>query len=301
VTRIEARYPPRGRFVPVTGGRLHVLDRPAAQGEPFGTIVLVHGASGNLADIDLALGARLASRHRVLVIDRPGHGWSDRPGGRADASPARQAQLVREALDALGVERAVIVGHSWSGALATNLALDHSEKVSALLLLSPVTHPWPGGVSWQNPAAASRFLGEFLVRTVVLPLGTLTMKPIVRGIFSPQSPPPGYVENADIPLILRPGQFRANAQDINELNPFMARQAPRYPAITVPTTIITGDQDHIVTPEIHSHAISRQIAGARLVVIHGAGHMPHHTATDRVLEEIEDLAEQVAPRQFALH
>src|SRR6516164_5509688 len=76
---IERRYPAGGTFVAVDGGRLHVMDLGAPpRGEP--PIVLLHGASGNLEDMRAALGAPLSQRHRVILVDRPGHGWSDRGG-----------------------------------------------------------------------------------------------------------------------------------------------------------------------------------------------------------------------------
>src|SRR5215212_11139621 len=75
---IKARYPPRGRFVEVGGGRLHVIEAGPRHGPPLGTIVLLHGASGSAAEPFLALGAKLSERHRVLAVDQPGHGWSDR-------------------------------------------------------------------------------------------------------------------------------------------------------------------------------------------------------------------------------
>ena len=82
---IERHYPPAGRFVEVDGGRLHVLELGAENdGVP---IVLLHGASGNLQDMRLGLGERLAAQHRVILIDRPGHGWSARFGG--DEEPLR--------------------------------------------------------------------------------------------------------------------------------------------------------------------------------------------------------------------
>jgi pimeloyl-ACP methyl ester carboxylesterase len=110
---IERQYPPLGRFVDVTGGRMHVLER----GQPDApVVVLLHGASGNLQDVNAALGTPLAARYRVIMIDRPGHGWSDRPGGDDDTSPARQAALIAQALEKLGVTRAILVGVSWSGA-----------------------------------------------------------------------------------------------------------------------------------------------------------------------------------------
>jgi alpha-beta hydrolase superfamily lysophospholipase len=83
---IERANPPDGRFIEVAGGRMHIVELGAADAPP---VVLLHGASDNLRDLRLALGERLAARYRVIVVDRPGHGWGDRPDGRTDASPAR--------------------------------------------------------------------------------------------------------------------------------------------------------------------------------------------------------------------
>src|SRR3954462_15319056 len=95
---IEARYPPRGRFVEIGGRRLHVIEAGPKDRAPLGTVVILHGASGSAAEPFLALGRRLAGHYRVLAIDRPGHGWSDRIAGKAAASPIRQAALIAEAL-----------------------------------------------------------------------------------------------------------------------------------------------------------------------------------------------------------
>jgi pimeloyl-ACP methyl ester carboxylesterase len=95
--------------------------------------VLLHGASGNSADPMAALGARLAASFRVIAVDRPGHaGATYRPRRGVAGPPGR---LIREALQRIGVERAMVVGHSWAGALALNLALDHPGLVSGLALL----------------------------------------------------------------------------------------------------------------------------------------------------------------------
>jgi pimeloyl-ACP methyl ester carboxylesterase len=96
-----------------------------------------------MEDMRLALGEKLATSHRVILIDRPGHGWSSRPEGDAYASPARQATLVAEALKHLGVRHAILVGHSWGGAFVTAYALAYPDRTAGLVLLSAVTHPWP--------------------------------------------------------------------------------------------------------------------------------------------------------------
>src|ERR1700746_3066748 len=85
VARIERAHPPTGRIIAVHGGRMHVVE--LGRSLPGPAVVLLHGASGNLEDMRLALGEKLAATRRVVLIDRPGHGWSDRLGGDADALP----------------------------------------------------------------------------------------------------------------------------------------------------------------------------------------------------------------------
>jgi len=291
--RIEARYPPNGRFVDVgdagDGQRLHLVDRPGAR-EDSPVVLLLHGASGNQAEIVLALGDRLAGRFRVIAPDRPGHGWSDRAGGSQAALPTEQAALVVEALEKLGVRRAIVVGHSWSGTLATSLALDHPDRVAGLVLLAPVTHPWTGGVAWYYNPAAAPVLGDILATTIFFPVSRAVLDGAVRSVFAPQSPPPDYVEGARIPLAIRPANFRYNAQDIAGLHAFVTTQAPRYGGIRVPTVIVAGDLDTIVRSPTHAQAIVKQVEGAELVMLPGVGHMLHHAAPVAVTAAIERVA-----------
>ena len=216
--------------MPVAGGRLHVVDLAPARPSDAPPIVLLHGASGNLEDQRLTLGTALAARHRVILVDRPGHGFSDRPGGQADASPGRQAALIAQALARLGVARAIVVGHSWSGALAAALALDFPERVAGLVLLAPVTHPWPGGISWYNRLASTPVIGRLFAETCAFPLGSLLIARGVENVFEPQLPPADYVRRTATRLVLRPQEFIANAQDVAALKAFVTAQAPRYGA-----------------------------------------------------------------------
>lgn len=288
---IEARYPPTGRFVEVTGGRLHVIERGPEGGAPAATVLLLHGASGSSAEPMLALGQRLAAKFRVVAIDRPGSGWSDRIAGTAAASPARQASVIREALDRLGVGRAIVVGHSWSGALATNLALDHADRVAGLVLLAPVTHPWPGGaISWYYTPTNWPVFGRLLTHTLATPAGLALVPATLAAVFAPQAPPPNYVDDAQIPLVLRPASFQANAQDVAGLNAFVTGQSKRYGEIRAPTVIISGDADRIVWTNLHSRSLEREVPGAKLIVLPGVGHMPHHAAPELVTREVEALS-----------
>ncbi|HEX8166750.1 MAG TPA: alpha/beta hydrolase [Beijerinckiaceae bacterium] len=295
ITRaIEARYPPAGRFVAVAGGRLHAVETAPQGREPEATVLLLHGASGSSGDPILALGERLARRFRVIAVDRPGSGWSDRVGGAEAASPATQARVIREAMEKLGVGRAIVVGHSWSGALALTLALDHAPMVAGLVLLSPVSHPWPGGgVSWYYGPTTFPVLGRLLTWTLTTPAGLLLMRPTLAAVFAPQQPPPDYLDRSRAPLVLRPKAFRANAEDVAGLYAFVSAQSRRYGAIRTPTVIVSGSADTIVWTSLHSRSLEREIPGARLVVLPGVGHMPHHAAPDLVASEIEALAAEV--------
>jgi pimeloyl-ACP methyl ester carboxylesterase len=292
VARIEAAHPPTGQFVEVEGVRLHLaetgLARDAAGAEP--AVVLIHGASGNMEDMRLALGERLAASHRVILIDRPGHGWSSRPADDSYASPARQADLVAKALEQLGVRRAILVGHSWGGAFATAYALAFPDRTAGLVLLSAVTHPWAADRGWYNNLAALPGIGPLFLRTLVYPLSFFLADRASRSVFEPQGVPDDYLRRAAIPLVLRPKTFFANARDLALLKSFILAQVPRYAGLRSPTIIITGDRDTMVSPDINARALAATLPHAKLVFLEGVGHMPHHAAPDTVVAAIDELA-----------
>jgi pimeloyl-ACP methyl ester carboxylesterase len=288
---IERANPPAGRFVDIDGGRLHVVELGAVDAPP---VLLLHGASGNLNDLRMALGEKLAERYRVILVDRPGHGWSDRPGGGADALPSAQAKLIHQALVSLGVQRPIVLGHSWSGALATAYALAYPDEVRGLVLLAPVTHPWPGGIGWINDVVAWPVIGPLIAHTLVLPAGYFMLKPGVAGVFSPDTPPPDYNARTGVAMLLRPREFIANAQDLAVLKEFVRAQSSRYGDIKVPVEIIAGDKDPVVYTDIHSRAIAQQIPQAKLTILPGVGHMVQYAATDKAVQAIDQIAATTA-------
>jgi pimeloyl-ACP methyl ester carboxylesterase len=291
---IERRYPPTGRFVQVEGGRLHYAEVGPTGPKVRGTIVLLHGASSNLEEAMLGLGSRLSADYRVVAFDRPGHGWSDRIAGGDAAMPARQAAILAEGMRKLGIRKAVIVGHSWSGSIVPDLALDHTDVTGAILDLSGVTHPWPGGtISWYYTLSTS-WLGWIFTRTITTPVGLLLFRPAAAGSFQPQAMPPDFPERSHLPLIFRPSVFYANAQDVGALYRGVEEQNHRYRDIRVPTTVIGGDADRIVWTDLHSRSFAQAVPGAKLIVLPGVGHMPQYAHQDLVIAEIEDLAAQVA-------
>src|SRR5579863_5264492 len=247
--RLIARaHPPRGRLIDIGGLRQHVVELGADAGVP---IVLVHGAGCNLEDMRLALGERLAGRHRVILVDRAGLGWSERKGRRG-SSPAYQAAMLRDVLDRLGVARAVVVGHSWGGALAAAFALDHPQRVAGLVLLAPPLYPFPRSMTWLYALFATPIFGWLYARTLALPLGLPFIGVGLGSAFLPQLPPRGYIKRTAALLLLRPRTFLANARDVADLRALHARQAGRYAALAAPTVIMTGTRDMVVAPRRHA-------------------------------------------------
>jgi pimeloyl-ACP methyl ester carboxylesterase len=294
VVAIQRAYPARGKMIEVAGATLHVVEigpRDAA-GPP---IVMIHGASSNLESMRQPLGDLLAAHHRVILIDRPGHGWSTR-AREEDSTPAIQGRMIEQALEKLGVGPVILVVHSWAGALGARMALDDPQRIAGLVMLAPVAYPWPGGVGFYNKLVTTPVIGPLLAYTITLPLGTLLTGPGARNVFLPQIMPPDFVSKTATPLLLRPREFLANARDLVTLKAAVAEQAPRYGDITAPTLVITGDSDKTVSPNIHSRPFTAAVPNAKLTVLPDVGHMVQNAAPELVMREIDAMIGDIARR-----
>jgi pimeloyl-ACP methyl ester carboxylesterase len=284
---LQHRYPAQGRMIEVAGGRLNVLDiGPRNAASP--PVVMIHGASSNLQAMRQPLGDRLAENHRVILIDRPGHGWSTR-SRLEDSTPAIQGRMIDEALEKLGVGSAILVVHSWSGALGARMALDYPARVAGLVMLAPVAYPWRGGIGWYNKAVAMPVIGPLLAYTITLPLGVFLAGPGARGVFLPQIMPQNFVADTATPLLLRPREFLANARDLATLRAAVAEQAPRYGNIRAAVVVISGDVDKTVTTNIHSRTFVKAVPDAKLIVLPEVGHMIQNAAPELVMSEIDAM------------
>ncbi len=297
VLALQRAYPAQGRMIEVAGATLNVVDiGPREAADP--PIVLIHGASSNLEVMRRPLGDMLAKNHRVILIDRPGHGWSTRTR-TVDSTPAIQAGMIDEALEKLDVGRAILVVHSWSGALGARMALDYPKRVAGLVMLAPVAYPWPGGVGWYNKAVTIPVIGRLLAYTITLPLGLFLTETGARGVFLPQIMPDGFVSDTATPLLLRPRAFLANARDLVTLKVAVAEQASRYADIKVPTVVISGEIDKTVSPNRHSRPFAKAVPNAKLVVLPDVGHMVQNAAPELVISEIEAMIAEFAHSRAA--
>ena len=284
--RIDRRYPPIGSFVEVNGTRLHYVDEGPKDAP---AVLLIHGASSNLRDMLIPARKSLGGKYRLIAVDRPGHGWSER--GLYSATPDAQARTLADFLTALNVDKAVVFGHSFGAVVATAMAVERPDKMLGLLVASPATHPWPSGkTNWYNHLARVPVIGWLFTRTLALPGGIGRISAATDCVFAPNQVPANYLEDAGIELVMVPHRFMDNSEDLTGLYAHTLHYKARYKEIKVPTIIITGDSDTVVSKEIHAENLARDIAGSRLFVVKNVGHKPDYALADLVAASIETLA-----------
>jgi pimeloyl-ACP methyl ester carboxylesterase len=252
-------------------------------------VCLIHGASGNLNDMTFRLAPQLADRYEVIAVDRPGHGYSGLPPG-GGLSITAQAALIRQAVAQIGVERPIVVGHSYGGSVALAWAVDAPETISGLVLLAAPSQVWEGGLGFTNDLLANPVTGPALAHTIPHVVTEGFVESTLQGVFAPQAPPAGYIDHLDLELVLEATSLRENARQLVALKEELRPMVPSYPALSMPIRLVHGEADTTVGLEIHSTVFARQVPQASLTRLPGIGHMLHQVATNEVIEAVDAVA-----------
>jgi len=272
--RVEAALPPRGRFIEVAGARIHYLDKGSGP-----AIVILHGLGGQMGNFTYALLERLTDEFRVILMDRPGSGYSTRARG-ATGRLTEQAATVAEFIRKLGLERPLLVGHSLGGAIALGVALDHPEAVRGLALIAPLTHV-PKNVPGPFRAMdiKSDILRWLVAWTLATPIGIRRGKAILDAIFSPEAAPVDFPTRAGGILGLRPRSFYNTSSDMRAVNLDLGAMVGRYSSLRVPARILYGTNDGVLDHQVHGEAMKAKSSMVSLELVQG-GHMLPITAPD---------------------
>jgi len=227
-------------------------------------ILLLHGQPGSGRDWDRVVSS-LGQRAKAIAIDRPG--WD---GHSRATTLAGNAQAAVAALDAHGIRRATVVGHSFGGAVAAWLAAHHPDRVAALVLAAPAANP--ASLQAIDRWLAAPVLGYIASATALTVAGgVLIAGPLRRRIERKLSVDDRYLKTAAVRLI-SPAAWRSFVLEqrvlIHDL-PVLEQQLER---ISAPTTILTGSRDEVVPLE-SLQLLATQIPGAELVILDHAGHL----------------------------
>jgi pimeloyl-ACP methyl ester carboxylesterase len=274
--------PPPGEFVTALDVRVHFVR--AGDGRP---VVYVHGAKGSVYDLTLSIGERLAARYTAVAFDRPGSGFSGRlaAGG---ATPQAQATTLRAAAAELGLERPILLGHSFGAAVALAWALDEPDGVAAVVTLGGYVLPLGGPPPWVVATLRSRATLRAVGRLGRSRLGRPFVDAALRRAFFPGEPPAEYARLAPL-LALDDAHLLSDGEDRKSAEAGLRALAPRYAALRVPLVVVAGAQDRMVPPGT-SEKLHELIPGSEIVRLPDAGHMPQFTRPEAVLAAVDRAA-----------
>ena len=270
---------PDSRFVEIEGIDYHYV----RSGEATCAVVFIHGAGAWTFSWEPVLDD-IALRCTTVAFDRPGFGLTERPlrgdwDGPNPYTPATQADHTIALLDALGIEKAVLVGHSAGGGIATLAAARHPERIIGVVLEAPAIYVEGGPPGWvaalmRHVPSAER-MGRLAMRTY---LTEERGERLVRGAWAdPDSVPAEVIDGYRVPL-------RANDWD-RALWELVVAPRGESPAdvlpllVDIPTLVVAGDADTYVSYE--QSARVAEALGAPLETFEDTGHIPHEERPER--------------------
>ena len=289
--RIEARYPPLGQMVEVNGKRVQAYVTGSGP-----DLVMIHGSSGNMRDLILALEDTLAPHFRVIIFDRPGLGYSDRLSAKGDTF-IDQAMILRDAAKKLGADKPIVLGHSLGGIVSMAWATHAPDDLSALALISPVVMPFDTPTSTYYKINKHPIIGPFVNHFI----GAFHYEGAIQNgldeVFAPDPPPAGYREEMGVELVLRPKTIQSNARQRNQIHAQIRALEAEYDNVRVPIEILHGDLDTTVSLKIHAEGLKNRIDDVNVTIWQDQGHMPHHFKQADILDAVQRLQSRITLKQ----
>lgn len=280
---VERWVPMDGRQIEVPGVRVHVVEMGPADAP---AIVMIHGIMSQLRVFSYALAGRLATDRRVILIDRPGWGYSALTGPRLDIPG--QADAIAATIRALGLEKPLLVGHSMGGAVSLALALRHPEAVRGLGLIAPYTQPVDAPPEPLRGLLVPAVILGLVAWTIAVPLAMRSGKAKTLAIFAPDPLPEDFPIKAGGALAIRPKSFQMGCYELGMAPEIMKAQAPRYGEIALPVAILYGRQDALLDPELHGGKTASAVQNGAVAYLDGGHMLPvtHIDATEAWLRTL---------------
>lgn len=266
-------------FEPEPGFRIHYTDEGAAGGR---TLILVHGFAASTYAWRPWV-ERLSGDFRLIAIDLPGHGLTEAPRGY-QASLDRNADLVGKLADHAGADRFVLVGNSMGGAVALAFAIEHPERLEALVLVDAAGWPGEEGETRGGPPGFLALLNN--------PVGRFFLKLFDVRMFAVGGLKDAYLDETLVTddLVTRYADLAmaVGHRDIlltQDSRPERPWTAADFANIRIPTLVLAGEQDRLIPVE-DAHAIAGAIPGAALVTYPDGGHLPMEQLPDETVKDL---------------
>jgi pimeloyl-ACP methyl ester carboxylesterase len=249
-------------------------------------LVLLHGFGASTYSWEKVI-QPLTGYGRVIAYDRPAFGLTDRPikwkGGNPYSTQAQVDQLLG-LMDALGIEQAILVGNSAGGRIAFETALQHPERVLAIIAVDAAVYSEGGTPSWLKPLLRTpqmRRIGPLIARRIQENGDEIIRRAWHDPSLITEEVYLGYREPLQIANWDRALWELSAAPGINDL-------AGRIPAVQQPTLVITGDDDRIVPTEL-SIQLAGDLPNAELSILPNCGHVPQEECPDLFLDAIDQF------------
>ncbi len=282
VERAGAATTAREDIVTLPDGRriFYVLAGPANAST---RLVFLHGLGGTQSTWQMVL-PQLAEHFRVCALDLPGHGQSDKPApAQTDYSLGSLAAAVAQAMETLGLAPAVLIGHSLGGAVALTLALEHPERVRAVVLVDSlglgieINPELLGHIEAQPSQEEARKLLElfFHDKRHVLDSG-------VDDLYHQQQSPGTHEA------------VRAIASGTMNRSGQTTHLPERLGDVSAPALVLWGADDQVI-PARHAASASEQLHDAQMKIFASAGHVPQIEQAEQFTQALEDFLRAQQP------
>ena len=268
----EKKVPAVGTILNVNGFRSHGY----VEGDGSQDIVFIHGAFINLRDWVFA--TRLLSKldSRLIYIDRPGFGYSERDESKWDAE--RQAVQAKSYVKNIHGKNLILVGHSWGASVAMAWATKFPEDVKGVVSIAGLNMPFSGVSKLANDMGLLRIVYELYFSSVAKRAESGSIEKFAARMFQPQDIPTGYLDYVGSDLSRRRSTIKANKGDLLVASQALKQNFASYGRIEMPVEIIHGKEDFLLPFKSQAVAFNEVIPNSRLHILPNVGHMAHHFA-----------------------
>jgi pimeloyl-ACP methyl ester carboxylesterase len=286
VEQLTERWaPPPSQFLPVGGLSIHLRDEgPRDDPTP---IVLLHGTSSSLHTWQGWTEA-LRGQRRVVRFDMPGFGLTG-PSPDGVYTIDRYVDTVVQVADALGIKHFVLAGNSLGGYVAWATALQHPDRVAALVLVDAAGYPFrsesaPLAFRIARTPVLGSLMSEVLPRSLV--------ESSLRNVYGQPCRVTPQLVDQYFDMATRAGNRQALVARFEQTQP--GQLATRVPELAVPTLILWGGRDRLIPPE-NGERFAREIRGSRLVTFAELGHVPQEEDPAKTIKPVQQFLAAMQP------